>query len=99
MSSIQIERRDFNGQIIEKNNKKNYHIFFNDQIDIINVRSYKIYNKIRDGESFDDDDFFVDEENINGKKGNFIDSYQKTEYDNCPNRDPKSFSRGGCYIF
>ena len=99
MSSVQIERKDFNGQIISKNNKKNYHIFFNDQIDIIDVRSYKKFNRIRDGESFSDDDFFEEDENINEKKGSFIDSYQKTECDNCPTTDPRGFSRGGCYIF
>ena len=93
------ERRDFNGQIISKNNKKNYHIFFTDKIDIINVRIYKIFNKIRDGESFDDDDFFEDYKDIKENKGNFIDNYQKIECDNCPNRDPRGFSRGGCYIF
>ena len=99
MSSVQIERKDFYGQIISKNNTKNYHIFFNNQIDIIDVRSYKLFNKIRDGESYDDDDFFEDDENISEKKGNFIDNYQKTECDNCPNKDPRGLSRGGCYIF
>ena len=38
-------------------------------------------------------------EDYNGKKKNFIDDYQKAEIDNFTNKDPKSISKGGCYIF
>ena len=31
--------------------------------------------------------------------GNFIESYQKTEYEDFKNKDPHAFSKGGCLIF
>ena len=99
MSTAQILRKDVNGQIISKNNIKNYHICFKDNIDIINVKSYKIYNKIREGEFFEDEFFKDEEEDNDKKKENFIETYEKAECDECPNKDPKSFSRGGCSIF
>ena len=98
MATTQIIRKDVNGQIISKTNNKNYHICFKENIDIINVKSYKIYNKIREGE-FYEDVFFQDEEDNDEKKENFIETYEKTECDECPNKDPKSFSKGGCSIF
>ena len=97
MASVQMIRKDSNGQIISKNNKKNYHIIINNKIDIINVKSYKLFNKIKDEESSDDNDFFGDDETNIEKKENFIETYQKVECVNCSNRDPKAFSR--CFIF
>ena len=96
MATAQIIRKDVNGQIISKNNIKNYHICFKDKIDIINVKSYKKYNKIREGEDYEDD-FFKDEEEE--KKDNFIETYKKAEYDECPNKDPNAFSKGICSTF
>ena len=92
-----IMRKDKNGQIISKDNYKNYHININTNIDIINVKSYKIYNKIREGENYEED--FFEDENYEEKKENFIETYEKTECNECPNSDPHSFSKGGCFIF
>ena len=98
MASTEIIRKDINGQIISKENYKNYHININTKIDIINVKSYKIYNKIRDGENYDEE-FFEDEDDKEEKKENFIETYQKVECEDFKNKDPHAFSRGGCLIF
>ena len=98
MNSTEIIRKDINGQIISKENYKNYHINFNTKIDIINVKSYKIYNKIREGENYDGE-FFEGEEDQEEKKENFIESYQKAECEEFTNKDPHAFSKGGCLIF
>ena len=98
MTSNEIIRKDIYGQIISKENYKNYHINFNTEIDIINVKSYKIYNRIRDGENYVEE-FFEDEDDKEEKKGNFIESYQKVECEDFKNNDPHSFSKGGCLIF
>ena len=97
MASTEIIRKDINGQIMSKEDYKNYHINFNSKIDIINVKSYKIYNKIRDGENYDED-FLEDEENQE-KKENFIENYQKVECEDFTNKDPRAFSKGICLIF
>ena len=101
-------RIDSFGHIISKDNK-DYHISFKENIDIIDVKSYKKYNRIRENSSEDDIEYEEnsedneeegqDEEGYEGKKKNFIDSYQKTEVEDFSNKDPKSFSKGGCYIF
>ena len=106
MASAEL-RIDSFGHIISKDNK-DYHISFNENIDIIDIKSYKKYNRIRENSSEDDNEFEEnsedneeegeDEENY-GKKKNFIDDYQKTEIESFSNKDPKSFSKGGCYIF
>ena len=100
MASVGILRKDINGQIISKNNYKNYHINFNTTIDIINVKSYKIYNKMGEGENYEEDEYFENqEEDIEEKKENFIETYEKAECDDVVNKDPKGFSHGGCIIF
>ena len=99
MATAQIIRKDVNGQIISKSNNKNYHICFKENIDIINVKSYKIYNKIREGGFFEDDVFNDEEEDTEEKKESFIETYKKAECDECPNNDPKAFSKGGCFTF
>ncbi len=101
MASVGILRKDINGQIISKKNIKNYHININTTIDVINVKSYKIYNKIREEESFDENEFFEnqDEEEKEEKKENFIDTYEKTECEEVVNKDPRGLSHGGCSIF
>ena len=101
MATAQILRKDAKGQIISKDNNKNYHICFNDNIDIINIKSYKIYNKIREGEDYDDDEFFKEEEeeDTEEKKENFIEGYQKAECNDCSNKDPSAFSKASCFIF
>ena len=60
MASSVILRKDIYGQIISKENYKNYHININSKIDIVNIKSYKIYNKIREGDCYDDE-LFEDE--------------------------------------
>ena len=104
MASAEL-RIDSFGHIISKENK-DYHISFKDNIDIIDIQSYKKYNKIRESSSEDDieneensEDNEIDGEDYNGNKKSFIDDYQKTEIENFTNKDPKSFSKGGCYIF
>ena len=104
MASAEL-RIDSFGHIISKENK-DYHISFKDNIDIIDIQSYKKYNKIRESSSEDDieneensEDNEIDGEDYNGNKKSFIDDYQKTEIENFANKDPKSFSKGGCYIF
>ena len=52
-----------------------------------------------DENSEDNEEEGQDEEGYEGKKKNFIDSYRKTEVEDFSNKDPKSFSKGGCYIF
>ena len=97
MASIEIIRKDSNGHIISKDNK-DYHICFKDIIDIVNVQSYKKYNKItEDEEDFDEESF--NESNNSTKVESFIDNYQKMNSLDCPNKDPKAFSKGGCNIF
>ena len=98
MAIIKKLRKDTNGQIITKDNKKNYNIFFKNKIEIIDIKSYKIFYKIKEEENSDDEDFFEDEENINEKKENFIESYQKIESENIIQEDSRSFSRSRCYI-
>ena len=107
MASAEL-RIDSFGHIISKDNK-DYHIRFKENIDIIDVKSYKKYNKIRENSSEDDLEYEEssedneeegeDEEDYNGKKKHFIDDYQKTDIESFTNKDPKSFSKGGCYIF
>ena len=43
MATSEILRRDSNGHIISKENK-NYHICFKDNIDVIDIQSFKKYN-------------------------------------------------------
>ena len=93
MASVKVFRKDANGQVISKNDK-NYHISFNDNIDIIDVQSYKKYNHIyEDYEEEENEDVDTTTET------NFIESYQKANIEVCPSKDPKAFSKGGCYIF
>ena len=96
-------RKDKNGQIITKDNCKNYHINFSNNIDIINVKSFKLFNKIRDGEYYDEDDFFDDDEeeekNTEEKDdNNNILDLRNDCYDSSI-RDSMAFSRPGCLIF
>ena len=99
MSTVEISRKDINGQIISKDNFKNYHINFSNNIDIIKIKSYKMYNKIKDGEYYDEDEIFEDEDTTEENKENFIDSYEKSDYYDSSSKDPIAFSRGGCTIF
>ena len=101
-------RIDSFGHIISKDNK-NYHINFKEDIDIIDIKSYKKFNKIRENSSDEDFEFEENsedneeegegEEDYNVKKKDFIDGYQKADVDNFINKDQKSFSKGGCQIF
>ena len=102
MASVEILRKDLNGHIISKNNK-DYHISFKDNIDIIEVISYKKYNIIGGPDNYDNDSEEEKEnEEDNGEektKGKFIDSYNKTKIEYFSNKDPHAFSKGGCHIF
>ena len=102
MASEELLRKDSNGHIISKTNK-DYHICFKEIIDIIDVKSYKKYNKMREGSSDEtncgEEEEEEEEDDDNEKNKSFIEDYQKTNIENCSNKDPKSFSKGGCYIF
>ena len=98
MASSVILRKDVFGQIISKDNYKNYHININSKIDIVNIKSYKIYNKIREGDYYDDE-LFEDENAEEEKKENILDDYEKQKFEECVNKDPHAFSKGNCLIF
>ena len=92
MATVKSLRKDLNGHIISKD-EKNYHISFKDDIDIINVPSFKKFNII--GEDYED---YSDETTDTPTEENFIDTYQTAKVE-CSVKDPKSFSNGGCFIF
>ena len=107
MASTEIIRKDLNGHIISKSNK-DYHISFKENIDIINVISYKKYNIVREQEFLDDDsdgdreekkEEVESDDDENKAKGSFIDDYKKADVEYFSNKDPNSFSKGGCHIF
>ena len=102
MTSVEILRKDLNGHIISKNNK-DYHISFKENIDIIEVISYKKYNVIGGADNYDNDseeEKENEEDNEEEKtKGKFIDSYTKTKIEYFSNKDPHALSKGGCQIF
>ena len=93
MATIKSLRKDLNGHIISKE-EKNYQILFNDNIDIINVKSYKKFNLLED-----DCEDYSDETSDTPNEENFIDTYQKANIEQCSVNDPKAFSKGGCCIF
>ena len=92
MASVKIIRKDSNGHIISKS-EKNYHISFKENVDIIEVPSYKRFNQI--GEEYEESAESIENE----VEGNFIDTYEKTDIEECPSKDPKAFSKNGCFIF
>ena len=92
MATTEILRKDSNGHIISKENK-DYHICIKDNIDIIDVESYKQYNKLTEDEDCNE------EISDSTKAESFIENYQKINVEKCPNKDPNSVSRGGCNIF
>ena len=102
MASVEILRKDLNGHIISKNNK-DYHISFKENIDIIEVISYKKYNIIGGPDNYENDseeEKENEEENEEGKsKGKFIDSYNQAKIEYFSNKDPNALSKGGCHIF
>ena len=81
MATIKSLRKDLNGHIISKE-EKNYHISFNDNIDIINVQSYKRFNQL--GDDYED---YSDETSDTPNEENFIDTYQKANFEECPVKD------------
>ena len=92
MATTEILRKDSNGHIISKENK-DYHICFKDNIDIVDIESFKKYNKLTDDEDCND------EISNSTKAESFIENYQKMNVEDCPNKDPKAFSKGGCRVF
>ena len=92
MATVGIIRKDINGNIIEKSKKdRDYHISFKDIFaEIIDVQSYKAFNKIRDDDDIDDDN----EDDIDPDLGYKPRINQGSGRD----RDPKAFSKGGCII-
>ena len=81
-------RKDVEGNIINKSNKKNYHITISDNfVTIKEVESYKQYNILDD----------IDDEYENNNRP-FIESYNPGNVDNIRNNDPHGFSRVKCLI-
>ena len=100
MSSEKAARKDKSGQIISKDNCKNQHITINNDVAIINVKSYKVFNKIKEGEYYDEEIFDNEEEDIEEEKEKVEDYFeQRIDYEDSSNRDPLAFSSGGCTIF
>ena len=88
MDEVKI-RKDANGNIINKSNKKNYHITITGNfVTIFEVESYKQYNILDD----DNDD---EEENNNA---HFMDNYVPKKVDNYTNNDPHGGSMVKCVI-
>ena len=88
MDEVKI-RKDANGNIINKSNKKNYHItIIENLVTIIEVESYKQYNILDD----DNDD---EDENNNA---HFMDNYVPKKVDNYTNNDPHGGSMVKCVI-
>ena len=88
MDEVKI-RKDSNGNIINKSNKKNYHITITGNfVTIIEVESYKQYNILDD----DNDD---EDENNNE---HFMDNYVPKKVDNYTNNDPHGGSMVKCVI-
>ena len=81
-------RKDVEGNIINKSNKKNYHITISDNfVAVIEVESYKQYNILDD----------IDDEDENNNRP-FIESYNPGNVDYIRNNDPHGFSRVKCLI-
>ena len=81
-------RKDVEGNIINKSNKKNYHITISDNfVTIKEVESYKQYNILDD----------IDDEDENNNRP-FIESYNPGNVDYIRNNDPHGFSRVKCLI-
>ena len=82
-------RKDANGNIINKSNKKNYHItIIENLVTRIEVESYKQYNILDD----DNDD---EEENNNA---HLMENYTQKRVDNFSNNDPHGVSMVKCII-
>ena len=82
-------RKDANGNIINKSNKKNYHItMIENLVTRIEVESYKQYNVL------DDDNEDEDENN----KEDLMKNYTPKRVDNFSNNDPHGVSMVKCII-
>ena len=81
-------RKDVEGNIINKSNKKNYHITISDNfVAVIEVESYKQYNILDD----------IDDEDENNNRP-FIENYNPGNVDYIRNNAPHGFSRVKCLI-
>ena len=94
MATVGITRKDINGNSITKSKKdRNYHISFKDIFaEIIDVQSFKAFNKIRDDDS--DDGIDDEEPDIDPYSGYKPYTNQKMG----KNTDPKAISKGGCLL-
>ena len=97
MSSDEIMRKDANGQEISKKNK-NYHISFNNYIDIIYIDNYKVFNKLEDDENDDYNDY-LDRQVINNiRTGNEVYKDDRIDSDYCTHCDSDSI-KNCCFIY
>ena len=98
MTSDQIIRKDANGQEISKKNYKNYHITFNNDIDIIIVENYKVYNILEEEDNDEYKDYLEKKEIKALRTGNEIYKYEGIDTDECTRSDCKAMSKGNCFI-
>ena len=98
MASDFIIRKDANGQEISKKNNKNYHITFNNNIDIIIVENYKVYNILEEDENEDYKDYLEKKEIQVLRTGNENYRDEAFDTDECTRSDCKAISKGTCFI-
>ena len=98
MTSDLIIRKDANGQEISKKNYKNYHITFNNDIDIIIVENYKVYNTLEEDDMDEYKDYLEKKEIKVLRTGNLIYKDQRIDNDECTRSDCKAISKANCFI-
>ena len=98
MTTDLIIRKDANGQEISKKNYKNYHITFNNDIDIIIVENYKVYNILEEEENDEYKDYLEKKEiNVLGR-GNEYYKDGGIDNDECTRSNCKAISKANCFI-
>ena len=90
-------RKDSQGNIINKLNK-NHHISFKENFaEIIDVESYKVFNCLNDkNDYFNDEDSYEDDEEEKDKFD--IQKYKPLKLERMANHDPHGFSKTKCLI-
>ena len=104
MTRAEFIRKDSVGHIISKNNK-NYHISFNQKIDIIEIKSYKMLNMLTDNNGFNN--LFFDSKGDKydetgdeiPKKKSFIESNKRIRIRKYSNKNPNALKNIKCNIF
>ena len=106
MTTPVLMRRDSYGHIISKKSKE-YHISFNNNIDIIDVQSYKKLNILK-ANAYVEDLFFGDadnksdgggEEAVAPKSESSFENAKRGRIRRYSNRNPNALKNIGCSIF